>query len=121
MPLVFLTACLVAETVTTPMGQLHVTEIPASALPTAVIALAERGVAVDRETEAQRAPDEVVYRCRRARVDVTFVAYPDTRKPDGLVIVMAYSQYSLRPWRWLDEWRLWNDVVDVFDRAILSA
>ncbi len=100
-------------------GQVHVSLIPTSAMPGLIANLEDDGFVTeipDGFTAARR-----VLLCKRFHCEIAVETYPDPKHDGRTFAVVAYPPYSMWPWRWAHEQKLFNDLTSHMDRLETSA
>jgi hypothetical protein len=76
------------------------------------------GIAVAPDSSRPPAPQEEAYACRRGPDRLSMAFVPSV--PGEVLVALAFPPYSLRPWRWRREHRLFVDVLGVIARHRLD-
>ena len=94
------------------MGQVLVIEIRSGEIAQVLRAL--RQGSFDVQQVASQVPwSDQSFRCARGRSEFRFSIYES--RPGGTFVVFPYPPYTLLPWRWPSDYRLFNDVTAVFE------
>lgn len=89
-------------------GQIYVDLIPSDKRSHLIAQLA---MAANIEVVDERIGGHLFHRCQRGHHALTMESYPDPKNPTETFVVIPYPPYSYRPWRWIHDSRLFDDVV----------